>query len=79
MSLKQFQGMLLVIAAMLLFLPDNSVASEEQLPVGKDLEAEAETAVDSAREPGAKHGGSHLNPPFAWFVNVVAGCSKTPP
>jgi F-type H+-transporting ATPase subunit b len=63
MSLKQFQGMLLIVAALLLFLPDNSVASEEQLPAGKDLEAEAETAVDSAREPDAKHGGSHLN----WF------------
>jgi F-type H+-transporting ATPase subunit b len=63
MSVKQFQGMLLVIAALLLFFPEHSVASEEQLPGGKDLAAETETAVTSSQESGGQHGGSHLN----WF------------
>ncbi len=63
MRVKKFQGMLLIIAALYLFLPDNSLASEAQLPVGEDLVAEAETAVTSAQEEGPGHGKPHLN----WF------------
>ncbi len=63
MSLRQVQGILFVIAALLMVFPNISFASSEQADVGAELIAEAETAVDSTEEPGAKHGEGYLN----WF------------
>ena len=54
MRVKKFQGMLLIIAALYLFLPDNSLALEAQQPAGDTVAVEA---LEGA------HGGSHLN----WF------------